>query len=120
MRLQPRLHLWGLLRKSRPWLPSARASRRPSAWAALAVALAAFVLAQVALGVAVETVKPEWRDPEYGHRLKQVASGEFDGGATGNYKFLPSGDAVSPTMSIWGVKDSHWYYIDKIDASASQ
>ena len=51
--------------------------------------------------------------------LKQVASGEFDGGATGSYKFLPSGDAVSPTMSIWGVKDNHWYYIDKVDASAS-
>ena len=51
--------------------------------------------------------------------LRQVASGQFDGGTTGDYKFLPSGDAVSPTMSIWGVKDNHWYYMDRIDASAS-
>jgi ABC-type branched-subunit amino acid transport system substrate-binding protein len=51
--------------------------------------------------------------------LKQVASGEFTGGATGSYKFLPSGDAVSPTMSIWGVKDNHWYYMQQIDASGS-
>ena len=51
--------------------------------------------------------------------LRQVASGEFDGGATGNYRFLPSGDAASPTMSIWGVKDNHWYYMDRIDASAA-
>lgn len=51
--------------------------------------------------------------------LRQVASGQFDGGATGNYAFLPSGDAVSPLMSIWGVKDNHWYYVDRLDASAS-
>jgi branched-chain amino acid transport system substrate-binding protein len=51
--------------------------------------------------------------------LRQVASGQFDGGATGNYKFLPNGDAASPTMSIWGVKDNHWYYMNKIDASAA-
>ena len=24
-----------------------------------------------------------------------------------------------PTMSIWGVKDNHWYYMDRIDASAT-
>jgi len=51
--------------------------------------------------------------------LQQVAKGEFTGGATGSYRFLPNGDAVSPTMSIWGVKDNHWYYIDRLDASAS-
>lgn len=51
--------------------------------------------------------------------LRQVAKGEFDGGATGNYRFLPTGDAVSPMMSIWGVKDNQWYYIDRLDASAS-
>lgn len=28
--------------------------------------------AQIGLGLAVETVKPEWRDPEYGHRIKQL------------------------------------------------
>jgi len=51
--------------------------------------------------------------------LDQVAKGDFPGGATGSYRFLPSGDAVSPTMSIWGVKDNHWYYMDKVDASAT-
>lgn len=51
--------------------------------------------------------------------LRQVATGEFDGGATGNYKFLPSGDAVSPMMTIWGVRNNHWYFIDRLDASAA-
>jgi hypothetical protein len=40
--------------------------------AALIVGLAAFVLATVGLSVAVESVKPEWRDPEFGHRLRQL------------------------------------------------
>jgi hypothetical protein len=30
------------------------------------------MLAHLALAFAVETVKPEWRDPEYGHRIKQL------------------------------------------------
>ena len=30
------------------------------------------VLAQIGLSVALETVRPEWRDPEYGHRLTQL------------------------------------------------
>jgi len=34
--------------------------------------MATFVLATVALTSAVETVKPEWRDPEFGHRLRQL------------------------------------------------
>jgi len=51
--------------------------------------------------------------------LLQMTSGPFPGGATGSYSFLPSGDARSPMMSIWGVKDNHWYYIDRMDASAS-
>lgn len=29
-------------------------------------------LLQIGLGVALETGQPEWRDPEYGHRLKQL------------------------------------------------
>jgi hypothetical protein len=36
------------------------------------IGLVAVLAAQVGLGVAVETVKPEWRDPEYGHRLNQL------------------------------------------------
>jgi hypothetical protein len=31
-----------------------------------------FALATAALAIAVETVRPQWRDPEYGHRLNQV------------------------------------------------
>ncbi|QDU23113.1 hypothetical protein [Urbifossiella limnaea] len=31
-----------------------------------------FVVAVIGLAGAVETVKPEWRDPEYGHRLRQL------------------------------------------------
>ena len=51
--------------------------------------------------------------------LAQMTSGQFPGGATGSYSFLPSGDARSPMMSVWGVKDNHWYYIDRVDASAA-
>jgi branched-chain amino acid transport system substrate-binding protein len=50
--------------------------------------------------------------------LQQVASGDFTGGTTGSYSFLPSGDARAPTMSIWGVNadvngDQHWYYMHR-------
>ncbi|MDB5313866.1 MAG: hypothetical protein JWO38_8068 [Gemmataceae bacterium] len=34
--------------------------------------LALVVAAQLGMGLAVETMKPEWRDPEYGHRLHQI------------------------------------------------
>lgn len=34
--------------------------------------LGAIVIAWLGMAVAVETVKPEWRDPEFGYRLKQV------------------------------------------------
>ena len=30
------------------------------------------LVAQIGLSLAVETVMPEWRDPEYGHRIKQL------------------------------------------------
>ncbi|HEV2217958.1 MAG TPA: branched-chain amino acid ABC transporter substrate-binding protein [Candidatus Dormibacteraeota bacterium] len=51
--------------------------------------------------------------------LRQITGAEFPAGATGTYSFLPSGDARSPMMSIWGVKDNHWYYIDRIDLNSS-
>lgn len=43
-------------------------------WAQLAIGsgLVLVLLVQIGLAVAVDTVKPEWRDPEYGHRLHQV------------------------------------------------
>lgn len=47
-------------------------SRRPSARRALAVGACAFALLTLALATLSESVKPEWRDPEYGHRLKQL------------------------------------------------
>src|SRR6185437_14491640 len=39
---------------------------------ALLAGLAIFIAAQLGMGLAVETVKPEWRDPEYGHRIHQL------------------------------------------------
>ncbi|HEY1190719.1 MAG TPA: hypothetical protein VGE74_24015 [Gemmata sp.] len=65
-----------LLAPQRPCVsPSGRAPVR-SAVARSRLALGAgaglFLALSVALGVSVETVKPEWRDPEYGHRLNRV------------------------------------------------
>ena len=48
------------------------ARRRASPRGALAVGVLTFVLLSVGLEAAAETVKPEWRDPEYGHRLRRV------------------------------------------------
>lgn len=47
-------------------------SRRAAAPRELASGVAVFAALTVALAVTVETVRPEWRDPEYGHRLKRV------------------------------------------------
>jgi hypothetical protein len=47
-------------------------SRRRSARAVIVTGLSITLLALLGMAIAVETVKPEWRDPEYGHRLKQV------------------------------------------------
>lgn len=63
-----------LLRRSRPLaatIPQRREIRNRARATALA-GLAAIAFAWFGMAVAVETVKPEWRDPEYGHRLKQV------------------------------------------------
>jgi hypothetical protein len=49
-----------------------RRSRRRLARAALGWWAATFVLATAGLAVAVETIRPEWRDPEYGHRIHQL------------------------------------------------
>lgn len=50
----------------------ATGSRRTRARRAILLGLAAVLAAQIGLGLAVETVKPEWRDPEYGHRIHQL------------------------------------------------
>ncbi len=39
---------------------------------AFAVGITTFVLFQLGLNVALDTSRPEWRDPEYGHRVKLV------------------------------------------------
>ncbi|MCE9564534.1 MAG: hypothetical protein K8U57_21050 [Planctomycetes bacterium] len=44
-------------------------NRRQSARSALISGLLAFLVATVALSLALETVRPEWREPEFGHRL---------------------------------------------------
>jgi hypothetical protein len=52
--------------------PRRRESWRVRARSAVLTGLLLLVAAQLGLGLAVETVKPEWRDPEYGHRIKQL------------------------------------------------
>jgi hypothetical protein len=52
--------------------PAAKPLRARRARAALACGLLVVAAAQVGLSVAVETVRPEWRDPEYGHRLLKL------------------------------------------------
>src|SRR5437868_4991315 len=61
--------LWGRVRR-RP-SPAAPSSRRRSR--SVVLGGTAFILAALAgMAVAVETAVPQWRDPEYGHRLRQV------------------------------------------------
>lgn len=40
---------------------------------AVLTGLAAFTLAQLGLNVAVDTVRPHWRDAEFGHRVRRLA-----------------------------------------------
>jgi len=47
-------------------------SRRCSARAAVGFGIVTLVAMSAALAVAMETVRPEWRDPEYGCRLHQL------------------------------------------------
>jgi hypothetical protein len=68
-----RLRLREVLSAARPSAnPTALPARRRSARRAVVFGLIAFGLATAALAFAAETVRPEWRDPEYGHRLRQV------------------------------------------------
>jgi hypothetical protein len=61
------------LRLPRPKPQAAsRPSRRKSARAALGSGLVAFLAATAGLAAAMETVKPEWRDPEFSHRINQL------------------------------------------------
>ena len=60
----PRPSTVGIRRHSR--------SRRSSARAAVGWGAAAFVIATAGLAMSVETIRPEWRDPEYGHRIHQL------------------------------------------------
>jgi hypothetical protein len=47
-------------------------SRRRDARAALGFGLAVFLVADLAMAIALETVMPEWREPEFGHRLATI------------------------------------------------
>ena len=47
-------------------------SRRRRSRSAMLVGVFAFVLAQLGLALAVETRRPEWRDPEFFHRQKRL------------------------------------------------
>lgn len=47
-------------------------SRRRHARAVVILGLGLVLAALLGMATAVETVKPEWRDPEYGHRLRQL------------------------------------------------
>jgi hypothetical protein len=57
---------------AKPPRRTASPSRTRRAKVALAVGTLVTLAVFVALALAVETGKPEWRDPEYGHRLKQL------------------------------------------------
>jgi hypothetical protein len=60
---------------SRRTAPAAR-SRCRAARAALGSGLAAFLFATVGMALALETFMPEWREPEFGHRLARVRQAE--------------------------------------------
>jgi hypothetical protein len=64
-------HLFGL-RRAPAVRPAPARSRRRSARAAVGFGVVWFAGATLALAGAVETVKPQWRDPEFGVRLTQI------------------------------------------------
>jgi hypothetical protein len=57
---------------ARPRWPRAVVSRRRGARRVLAFGLLFVLAAMAGMSVALETVKPEWRDPEFGHRIVQL------------------------------------------------
>ena len=57
--------------------PAPRSPRR-RARSVLVVGFLLIVAAQVGLTAVVETAKPEWRDPEYGHRLRRLRQARRD------------------------------------------
>lgn len=59
-------------RAARPAAPP----RRRTARATLAWGLVGFVAANLGLAVALETTHPQWRDPEFGHRLTRLRQSE--------------------------------------------
>jgi hypothetical protein len=56
---------------ARPAVPRRRSARR-SAKVAVLSGVGCFLLAHLGLNVALDTTRPEYRDPEYGHRRKEL------------------------------------------------
>ena len=76
MTTRPRFRLAFALPRLRPAVRRVARGRR--ARAVVLGGLLAILAAHVGLVAAVDTVVPEWRDPEYGYRLKQVRAWQRD------------------------------------------
>ena len=70
--LRPRIDLRAFFAKETARPRSHVRSRRNRARVAIFLGFVLMLAAQLGMGLAVETIKPEWRDPEYGHRIKQL------------------------------------------------
>ncbi|MGH2604767.1 MAG: hypothetical protein ACRDJ9_35915, partial [Dehalococcoidia bacterium] len=70
------LHLlrWLLRLPAASWPAPAPLHPRRRARASVLAGLGFFALFTLALNLALDTIRPEWRDPEYGHRLKRLQS----------------------------------------------
>lgn len=105
-----------------------RVSRRALIWG-----LFAFGLFTFALALAAETAKPEWRDPEYGHRLRQVQRWQqkrpnrplvlFAGSSRTQYGVSPSemdfpDEPGSPLVYNFGYRGAHalgvWLQVSRL------
>src|SRR5581483_2377819 len=73
-RLLIRFRIFPITRDTRRATPPS-GSRR-AARSALACGLVVTLAAMLGMTAAIETVKPEWRDPEFGHRLKRLRQAE--------------------------------------------